>query len=94
MSIHSKPRLRAFASLAIAGAAMLAVGACGSSYDRNEAVDDLVNDAGLERPVAECVVDKLEDEFGTDKLGSSDDPTDEEVAFIFEAMTDCGALGG
>ncbi len=94
MSTHLKPHVRGLASIAVAGIALLAISACGSSYDRDEAVDDLVNDAGLERPVAECVVDKMEDEFGTDKLGSNDEPTDEEVAFIFEAMTDCGALGG
>lgn len=71
----------------------LSLTACGGGYDRQEAIDDLI-DGGLDEATAECVVDGMEEEFGEDKLGSNDDPTDEELAIIEDISLDCVFGGG
>jgi hypothetical protein len=79
-------------AFAFAGLA-LAVGACSSaSYDRDETIQELV-DEGLTEDIATCVVDGMEDQIGVDRLDDTGDPTDEEIAIITDITTDC-MLGG
>lgn len=69
---------------------MAAVAACGggSSFDRAEAVDDMVA-TGLDRDDAECVVDAMVDEFGEDTVASDDEPTPEQVDRMIELTNAC-----
>ena len=84
-------KARKFFAAALAGALML--GACGSSYNRDDAINDLVNDAGIERETAVCIVDGIEDNFSIDRLESTGDLTEDEEAILTEITTDC-ILGG
>ncbi len=77
---------------ACAAAVALLLGACGASYDREEAIADL-EEGGLDRATAECVIDGVEDSFGIDRLESTDDLTSEDEAILFEIMTEC-LVGG
>lgn len=65
----------------------LAATGCSSTYSRDETIDNLVNDAGLTEEQATCVVDKLEDEVGTEKLNEvvNEDP-ENPPADVAEAM--------
>ena len=77
-------------ALTVAALATLGLTAagCSSTYSRDETIDNLVEDGGLTREEATCVVDKLEDEVGTDKLDEvvNDDP-DNPPADVAEAFT-------
>ncbi|MEO1062515.1 MAG: hypothetical protein AAFZ07_13945 [Actinomycetota bacterium] len=74
----------------ILGGVIVLVAACGggSSFDRDEAIDDMVA-TGLDRPDAECVVDAMVEEFGEDTLGSDDEPSPEQVERMVDLTTDC-----
>jgi hypothetical protein len=65
----------------------------GGGFDRDDAVDDLVDD-GIERDPAECYIDGIIDEFGQDRIdefeGSDVEPTDEEFQALLDLATDCG----
>lgn len=74
--------------VATAGVAV-AISACGGGYDRQETIDELVNESGVEESVAICIVDELEAQIGEDRLGSRGDPTEEEQALIVDVSTDC-----
>lgn len=78
------------------GFAALALGAilaaCGGGYDRGDAIDEMT-DQGLSEVQAECVIDRLEDEIGEDRLGSDDEPTAEEQEIIIAAAQECAAGG-
>ena len=82
-----------------AGVAVLLAGltlgtaACSGSYDRDEVIDELVNDEGLDRELATCVVDGMEDEFGVDRLDDRGNLTAEEEQMIIDITTSC-LLGG
>ncbi|MEL7158281.1 MAG: hypothetical protein AAFN30_17015 [Actinomycetota bacterium] len=67
----------------------LAVSACGGGYDRQETIDELVTESGVEESVAICIVDELEAQIGEERLGSRDDPTPEEEALIVDVSTEC-----
>ncbi len=73
---------------ACAATIAMLLGACGASFDRDEAIADL-EEGGLDRATAECVVDGVEDSFGIDRLESTDDLTSEDEAILFEIMTNC-----
>ena len=82
---------------AIGAFLVLGTAACGSAYDRDETIDDLMTDSGLTEEQATCIVDRLEDEIGEDRLGergvSEEDLTEEELETFTNAFFDC-ALGG
>ncbi len=67
------------------------IAACGSDYDRDQAIEDL-EEAGMTNEQAVCIVDKAEDEFGIEKLESTDDLTEEDEAAIMEITTACMGL--
>lgn len=75
--------------LLLAGVIVM-VAACGggSSFDRDEAVDDMVA-TGLDREDAECVVDAMVDEFGESTLASDDEPTPEQVERMVDLTSAC-----
>lgn len=82
---------RKFFAAILAGALLL--GACGGeSYNREDAINDLI-EGGLEEDVAVCVVDGIEANFSIERLESTGDLTQEEEDVLFEITTDC-VLGG
>lgn len=81
--------VRLGATLAIAGAMTLA--ACGDSYDRDDAIEEVMS-SGVDRDVAVCIVDAVEDEFGIDKLNSSDDLTSEDEDKLTDITFECMGL--
>ena len=75
----------------LAGAVLLS--ACGSSYSREEYISEFQG-GGLSEEVSVCIVDKLEVQIGTDKLGgSASGLTDEDQKIIADVAVEC-ALGG
>ncbi|MCP5025836.1 MAG: hypothetical protein GY929_06085 [Actinomycetia bacterium] len=72
----------------VAGLSLLLAACGGSSYSREEAVADLVAE-GADQELAECIVDKVEEEFGIEKLESSDDVTAEDEAKLAEIGAEC-----
>ena len=72
--------------------AMLLLGACGGdSFDRDELIQELVDESGgiVDETQASCIVDGMIEEFGEDKLNSNDDPTDEEQAKVLDLTLEC-----
>ncbi|MCP3989813.1 MAG: hypothetical protein GY724_12110 [Actinomycetia bacterium] len=78
---------------ASAAAIAMLLGACSSSYDREQAIEDIQETAGVDRAMAECIVDGVEENFSIDRLESSGDLTEEEEAVLVEITTEC-LLGG
>lgn len=76
--------------LSIGAAVALTIGlaACGTSFDRDGAVEELM-DGGLTEEQANCAVDAMIEEFGEDKLASDDDPTPEEQAIAIDIVSGC-----
>ncbi len=66
----------------------LTAAGCGSSYDRDEVITEFV-DSGLTQEQAVCLVDTLEAEIGTDRLGERGSLTAEEEAIITDATFTC-----
>ncbi len=70
--------------------------ACGgdsaSGYDRDAAVEDMV-EGGLPRSQAECVVDRVDDAFGSNKLQNSETMTAEDQAKLAEITLACFTEG-
>ncbi|MEM9135176.1 MAG: hypothetical protein AAF962_23620 [Actinomycetota bacterium] len=58
-------------------------------YDREATIDDLIAQAGVTQPVAECIVDGMEEEIGPQRLGEVGDPTADEEQVIIEITTEC-----
>lgn len=88
--------MRKLALVAVAAVTIgLAATGCSSKYSRDETIDNLVSDAGLTEEQATCVVDKLEDEVGTeelDKAVNQDDAEDlspEIQEALTTAVSDC-----
>lgn len=79
---------KAGAFAVLAGFALVG-SACSTSYDRDEVIDELVTEQGIERSVATCVVDGMEDRIGVDRLDDRGDPTPEEEAIIIEITSTC-----
>jgi len=76
-------------AIACAAVVALTLSACGGeSYNRDEAIDDLV-ETGLSEEAATCIVDGVEDEFGIDKLNSTDDLSNEDEEALMTITTDC-----
>lgn len=89
MNKTPRARLRSGATaLAAVVALTMGLAACGSSFDREGAVEELM-DGGLSEEQANCAVDAMIEEFGEDKLASDDDPTDEEQAIVIDIVSDC-----
>ncbi len=86
-------RFPAKRAVALIAGLTLVASACGSSYDRDEVIDDFVTEQGIDRAVAICIVDGMEERLGVDRLDDRGDPTPEEEQIIFEITTDC-LLGG
>lgn len=82
-----------FKLVAMVAGAALVVTACGGGYDRQETIDELITEAGVDEATATCIVDGMEAEIGEDRLGERGDPTDEETAIITEITTDCILAG-
>lgn len=59
---------------------VLGIGAagCSSTYSREKTVDNLVEDGGLTEEQANCIVDVLEDEVGTEVLDENVEKDPEE----------------
>ncbi|MEM9132885.1 MAG: hypothetical protein AAF962_05995 [Actinomycetota bacterium] len=82
-----------FKLMAMVAGAALVVSACSGGYDRQETIDDLVTDAGVDEATATCIVDGMEAQIGEDRLGERGDPTAEEEEIIVDITTEC-ILGG
>ena len=78
---------RAIATLVGACALVVGLAAC-TSFDREGSIEEFV-DLGMTEAQATCVVDAMVEEFGEDKLKSSDDPTPEEEAKVLEITASC-----
>lgn len=74
--------------VAAAAGMALGLGACSGGVDRDGTVDLLV-DSGLDRPVAECIVDKSIDQIDVDVLVEDREPTPEEEELLFEIIGEC-----
>ena len=87
--------MRKLAFIAVAAFTIgLAATGCSSTYSRDETIDNLVEE-GLTEEQANCVVDTLEDEVGTDELDKavnqddSEDLSPEIQAALTTAVSDC-----
>ena len=77
----------------LAGLSLIGLAGCGGGYDRQSAVDDLV-EGGLTTEQATCVMTELETTIGTDRLGErsflgSEELTAEEEAAVSSATIKC-----
>lgn len=73
---------------ALCALSLLAAG-CGSDFDRDAEIDNMVEETGVDEATATCIVDGIVDEFGEDRVTSDDEPNAEEQAKIAEIMTGC-----
>lgn len=89
--MKNKLPYRAFAAASFA----VLLSACSAGYDREQTIDDLVEEGGgqISEENATCIVDRLEAEIGVDRLGSRGEPTSAEEEIILDATFDC-VLGG
>jgi hypothetical protein len=74
-------------------AVAFALSACGGGYDRAEYLAELEENSNIDSTMATCMVDKLEEQIGTDRLGDRGDPTDEETIIMTDIAFDCIAGG-
>lgn len=77
----------------LAGLSLVGLAACGGGYNRQDAVDDLV-EGGFTTEQAECMMTELETSIGADRLGEnsltgSDELTPEEEAAVTDATLKC-----
>lgn len=91
--------MRKLSALALAASLVFGLAACSddsSSFNKDDAVQQLMDEGGLTEEQATCIVDAVEDEFGVDKLESQDELTDEDATKLGEITLDClgGDLGG
>jgi hypothetical protein len=77
---------------AAAVAIALVLGACGTTYDREQAIADFEAE-GIDRATAECIVDGIEENFSIERLESRGELTAEEEATVTTIATEC-LLGG
>ena len=87
--------MRKLAFIAVAAFTIgLAATGCSNTYSRDETIDNLVEE-GLTEEQANCVVDTLEDEVGTEELDKavnqddSEDLSPEIQAALTTAVSDC-----
>jgi hypothetical protein len=92
-TVRNAPTVKRLGALAMFAGLAVTASACGSTYDRQEALDELVNVQGLDDATASCIVDGMEDKIGVDRLGDRGNPTAEEEQIIIDITTDC-LLGG
>ena len=73
--------MRAMWTAGLTAACVLLVAACGggSSFNREDAINQFVEDGGLDRATATCIVDGIEDNFSIERLEGTGDLTDEEL---------------
>ncbi|MGI9616275.1 MAG: hypothetical protein ACR2QO_25395 [Acidimicrobiales bacterium] len=86
-------RNRKAGALAVVAGFALVGSACSTSYDRAEVIDELVTEQGVDRALATCVVDGMEERIGVDRLDDRGNPTPEEEEIIIEITTDCLLAG-
>ncbi|MGI9603353.1 MAG: hypothetical protein ACR2QE_15815 [Acidimicrobiales bacterium] len=82
-------KLLSTAVFSLASLALLA--GCGESVDREGTIDQLMEDGGLTRVQAECMVDGWISELGEDRALELNDeePTAEETEAISQITIDC-----
>ena len=85
-------RSKTLAAILVA-AGLTVLSACGDTYDREELIDELVTEQGIDATTATCIVDGMEDQIGVDRLNDRGDPTAEEEQLIIDITTEC-VLGG
>lgn len=85
--------LRIKLGLMVTAMALLAV-ACGGTYDRETAIEDLVDESGITEGQAECIIDGVEAEFGIERLESRGDLTEAEEEVLLDLTFDCVFAGG
>jgi len=71
--------------LAFAGIAA----ACGSAYDREEFISELVTESGVTEAQATCMADGMEDQIGVDRLNDRGNPTAEEESLMGDIALEC-----
>lgn len=64
------------------------IGACGATYDRDDAIADLVAE-GIDETTAVCIVDGIEENFSIERLEGTGDLSDEEQTVLGEITTEC-----
>ncbi len=74
-------------------AVAFALSACGGGYDRAEFIAELEENSNIDNTMATCMVDKMEDQIGVDRLDDRGDPTDEETIIMTDIAFDCIAGG-
>ncbi len=77
----------------LAGLSLVGLAACGGGYERQDAVDELV-EGGFTTEQATCMMTELETSIGTDRLGDrsflgSEELTAEEEAAVTDATLKC-----
>jgi hypothetical protein len=72
-------------------AAVVALSSCTHAPSREE-VKAQLEQSGITGPLADCVTDKMIDQFGPDRLGQRGDLTDEEQQALVKIGEDC--MGG
>jgi hypothetical protein len=79
----------------VVAASLGGLSACSDDLDRDEAVELVKEQMGLNDEQAECVADKAIDQLGLDTLNEDRDPTAEEIQVLTEITTEClaGDLG-
>lgn len=77
---------------ALMALSFLLLSACGSSYDREDFVSELM-ESDIDRPTAECVADGVEAQIGEDRLNDRGDLTAEENEILVDITFEC-VLGG
>lgn len=80
-------KARKFFAATLAGALML--GACGSSYNRDDAISDLMEGGQISEEQAICIVDGIEDNFSVERLEGTGDLTDAELEILTAITSDC-----
>jgi len=84
MKTRMLPFLLAIAALA---------GACGSSYDRADFVEEMTEDGSITEDQANCMADGIEEEFSIERLEGTGDLTAEEEEVLTSLAISC-VLGG
>ena len=81
-------------AIALGLGAALALAACGDDggVDRQEGIDAMV-DAGFTEDEASCIVDRVIDEIGEDKIEADADLSDDDTAKMVEIVSDCTDVG-
>lgn len=75
-------------------AVWLGLSACSAGYNRDRAIEDLMDEAEIERPIAVCIIDAVEGEFGVERLRCTGGLTETEEAVLDDISLRCLAASG